>query len=422
VPPLGVEELDDLGAALQRAARELEDANRRRARVEAERERLLARVEEALDAAEQANRNKDEFLALLGHELRNPLAPITNALHLMDLKADPQTARERNVIHRQLSYVTRLVDDLLDAARINSKRLVMNLQPLQPVRVLEQTLEAVRPSLGTRTLRIEIEPQARHVWAKADEARLVQIFNNLVGNATKFTTPEGTITASAHVHDGHVEMSIADDGVGMAPAELARAFDIFYQAPGSARARGTHGGLGLGLAIVKSLVEMHAGQVRAESDGPGAGTKVTLRLPLIDAAAELATTSAARQVVDAVGVLVCDDNEDAASTLAALLGATGYQAREVFSPEQAIEAFQQLRPAVAILDIGLPGMDGYELVQRLKALPAGDACKYVALTGYGQETDVKRAFGAGFDAHLTKPADPDVLLRLLEGFFPPASP
>lgn len=418
LPPLGVTELDEVAAALQRSARELAESNQRRSKVEVEREQLLERVGEALTEAELANRNKDEFLALLGHELRNPLAPIKNALHLMEIKADPATTQERAVIHRQLSYVSRLVDDLLDAARINSGRLVLSLQPLRPVRVLEQTVDAVRPSLGARMLRVDIEAQAREAWVNADEARLVQVFNNLIGNAIKFTAPDGRVSVSATLHEQQVEISIADNGVGMAPAELARAFEIFYQAPGSPR--GVKGGLGLGLAIVRSLVEMHGGSVRAYSDGPGLGVTVTLRLPLTASPAEEARATPVRAAVAGVRVLVCDDNEDAATTLEMVLAVSGYDARAVYTPEAAIEAFAREAPQVAILDIGLPRIDGYELARRLRALPGGDRCRMVALTGYGQRRDIEKAMAAGFDDHLTKPADPEQLLRLLAGFVAPA--
>jgi len=411
LPPLGVEELDDLGSALQRAANDRDEANQRRARVEAEREELLARVERALGAAEQANRNKDEFMALLGHELRNPLAPIANAVHLLELKGDPGTLRERGVIQRQLSYVTRLVDDLLDAARINSGRLVMNLQPVQPVHVLEQTLDAVRPSAKGRQLLAEIDRSSRDLWVRADEARLVQIFNNLLGNAIKFTGEGGIIGASARRHGDSIEFTIRDDGAGMSAQQLARAFDIFWQAPNSQRS--VNGGLGLGLAIVKSLVEMHSGRVWASSGGPGQGTAVTLSLPIIEAVDESAAEPRESMRADAVRVLVVDDNEDAALTLAAMLEVSGYTVRAVFTPEEGIALFDEFAPQLGVLDIGLPGMDGYELVGRLRDKCGDRRCKFVALTGYGQESDIKKALAAGFDAHLTKPAEPEMLLRLL---------
>jgi signal transduction histidine kinase len=411
LPALGVQELDEVAHALRRAGSERDDANARRSRVEAEREDLLRRLEEALRVAEQANRNKDQFLALLGHELRNPLAPIMNAVHLMDLKGDERTAGERGIIQRQLAYVTRLVDDLLDASRITSNRFVINRRPLRPVPVLEQTIESVRLLVGERRLTLRIDPATRTLWTLADEARLVQVFNNLLGNSIKFTQPSGAIDIAVARRGDAIEFKFRDDGAGMARDDLKRAFDLFYQAPNSAR--GVSGGLGLGLAIVKSLVEMHSGSIRMHSDGPGQGTTVTLRLPLTQPVSEDPTIPRALPVSLKTRVLVVDDNADAADTLGTVLSLSGFVVRVVYTPEAALEAMPGFAPEVAVLDIGLPGMDGYELAQRLRSGPPAFQGKLIALTGYGQEQDVKKAMSAGFDAHLTKPIEPQVLLRLI---------
>jgi CheY-like chemotaxis protein len=382
--------------------------------VEAEREQLLVRIEEALRLAEQANRNKDEFLALLGHELRNPLAPIMNAVHLLELKADPNTLQERRVMQRQLNYVTRLVDDLLDASRITSNRFVIKLRPLRPVPVLEQTVEAISPSLGPRRLNLSIAEETRALWVRGDEARLVQVFNNLLGNAIKFTAPSGVIDVLVSKREGAIEFAIRDSGAGMAPADLKRAFDLFYQAPNAVR--GVSAGLGLGLAIVKSLVEMHLGSVQAHSEGLGQGTTITVRLPVIEAPAEVPTTPRARAATGSTRVLVVDDNEDAADTLASLLGSAGFVVQAAYSPQSAIEVTQTFRPKIAILDIGLPGMNGYDLAARLRSLDEPFTGRVIALTGYGQAKDIQRAMDAGFDAHLTKPVEPESLLQLLSKF------
>lgn len=408
---LGVEELDEVGLALRQAAIDRDQANARRGKVEQERELLFARLEEALRLAEQANRNKDEFLALLGHELRNPLAPIMNAVHLIGLKGDDSTLPERRIIQRQLNYVTRLVDDLLDASRITSNRFVMNLRPLRPIPVLEQTLEALRPNFGARTLKLNIAPQAREAWVLADEARLVQVFNNLLGNAIKFTAAQGTIEVSAGPTDGAVEFVIRDDGVGMSTAELQRAFDLFYQAP--SRSRGISGGLGLGLAIVKSLIGMQSGSVDVASAGPGRGTTVTVKLPLTEPVPEEPSASRAPAGAASTRVLVVDDNEDAADTLSTLLEASNFVVRVAYAPQQALEAVKSFQPEVVILDIGLPGIDGYEVARRLRGGTPPFPGKLIALTGYGQQQDVEKAKSAGFDAHLTKPVEPDVLLDLI---------
>lgn len=408
---LGVRELDDVGAALRRAAIDRDEANARRSKVEAERESLMARIEEALRVAEVANRNKDEFLALLGHELRNPLATIMNAVHLMNLKGDHATAAERDIIQRQLNYVTRLVDDLLDASRIASKRFVTNPRPLRAVSVLEQTVDSLRPMLGARQFRLHIDEPAKALWVRADEARLVQIFNNLLGNAIKFTAPTGSIDVHARAGDESIEFVFRDDGLGMSAADLERAFDLFFQARDPARA--VNGGLGLGLAIVKSLVEMHSGSVRAQSEGLGKGTTVTLSLPVSEppeaSPAEIAAPAASGQSK----VLIVDDNRDAADTLSMLLSLSGFEVQVAYTPTAALALVDALRPDIAVLDIGLPEMDGYELARRLRQRDPPFDGKLIALTGYGRQQDVDKAMSAGFDAHLTKPVEPDALLELI---------
>jgi signal transduction histidine kinase len=411
--PLDVQELDEVGLALRQAAIDRDDANARRGKVESERELLLGKLEEALRVAEQANRNKDEFLALLGHELRNPLAPIMNAVHLLGLKGDEKTAPELRIIQRQLSYVTRMVDDLLDASRINSNRLVMNLRPLLAVPVLEQTIESLRPTFGAREVNLHIAEDARLLWIRADEARLVQVLSNLLGNAVKFTDPNGSIEVRVAADDSAIEIVIRDNGVGMNAVDIQRAFEPFYQASGSARA--VHGGLGLGLAIVKSLVEMHSGTVEAQSDGPGLGTTITVTLPVIAPPSVDVTVPGGRTGAASTRILVVDDNHDAADTLSMLLGLSGFQVQVAYMPQSALDAVETFQPEVVILDIGLPEMDGYEVARRLRSSAPRFKGKLVAVTGYGQQKDVQKALDAGFDAHLTKPVEPDVLMQLLAG-------
>lgn len=406
--PLGVEELDEVGWALRQAAIDRDDANERRSKVEAEREHLLVQVEEALHVAEQANRNKDEFLALLGHELRNPLAPILNAVHLIGLKDEDRTLPERRIIQRQLSYVTRMVDDLLDASRITSNRFAINLRPLRVVPVLEQTVEAQRPSFGKRTVSLRIDDAARGEWVNADEARLVQVFNNILGNAIKFTAPTGAIDIDARMVRRNIEIVFRDDGAGMSAEHLRHAFDLFWQAPN----RKAGAGLGLGLAIVRSMVEMHAGTVQAHSDGVGHGMVITITLPVGNPPREeplvprMSTGAASR-------VLVVDDNEDAADTLSMLLDASGFVVRVAYTAQSALDAVASFNPEIVLLDIGLPEMDGYEVARRLRSGDRPFRGSLVALTGYGQEQDVRRAHDAGFDAHLIKPVEPETLFRLM---------
>jgi signal transduction histidine kinase/ActR/RegA family two-component response regulator len=409
--PLGVEELDEVGWALRQAAIDRDDANDRRTKVEAEREHLLVQLEQALHVAEQANRNKDEFLALLGHELRNPLAPILNAVHLIGLKDEDRTLPERRIIQRQLSYVTRMVDDLLDASRITSNRFQINLRPLRVVPVLEQTVEAQRPSFGERTVNLRIDDAARGEWVRADEARLVQVFNNILGNAIKFTAPTGAIDIEARRVDRSIEIVFRDNGAGMSMEHVRHAFDLFWQAPN--RQPAAVAGLGLGLAIVRSLVEMHAGTVQAHSDGVGHGMVITITLPVGEPPNEEPMIPRMNAGMAPTRVLVVDDNEDAADTLSMLLDASGFVVRVAYTPQSALDAVTSFQPEIVLMDIGLPEMDGYEVARRLRSGDRPFGGRLVALTGYGQERDVRRAHDAGFDAHLTKPVEPETLFDLL---------
>lgn len=416
LPHLQIEELDEVAEALTKAAAERDIANAERnrsiadrERAAAERERLAAQITEALRMAEEANRSKDQFLAMLGHELRNPLAPISNAVQLMALKGDERTAPERRIIERQLVHVTRLVDDLLDISRIISGRLALKRERVPIAQVLTQVSDTIRTSLQQRTLKLDFSPSATQAWVGGDEVRLVQVFNNLLVNAIKFTSSTGAIYVKAAVAEGEVRIDVSDDGVGMSEADLDHVFDLFYQAPQSAdRALG---GLGLGLPIVKSIVEMHGGRVHAVSAGLNQGSCLTVWLPLCEAPAPHDEVVAPPPTQGSGQVLVVDDNEDAADTCATLLEISGYQTRVAYTPEGAIEVMREFTPEVAILDIGLPGMSGYELARVLKR--GGYAGRLVALTGYGQATDVAAAKAAGFDAHLTKPVTSDELLELI---------
>jgi signal transduction histidine kinase/CheY-like chemotaxis protein len=405
IPPLDIAELDDVAIALRVAA--------------GERDLARHQIEQALRTAEDANRSKDQFLAMLGHELRNPLAPIANAVQLMAMKGDERTAQERRIIERQLIYVQRLVDDLLDVSRITSGRLALNRKPVRLAHILEQVVDAIQPSLFQRTLSLDVESPVEETWVEGDEARLVQVFNNLLVNAIKFTPAGGAIQVRARREDEELVVDVRDSGVGIAPEDLDHIFDLFYQAPQKAdRARG---GLGLGLSIVKSLVRMHGGSVRATSGGAGQGTCVTVRLPVCEAPAVALVPEAAPHALAPAAkeqgharVLVVDDNEDAADTCATLLQMSGYDVQVAYTPEAALEIVPQFEPGVAILDIGLPGMNGYELARTLKRL--GYKGKLTALTGYGQAADMAASKAAGFDAHLTKPVTPKELLELVGKF------
>ncbi|TWO71595.1 response regulator [Caenimonas sedimenti] len=414
LPPLGISELQDVAAALAHAADDRDRAAR-------EREDLLARVTDALRLAEEAARSKDEFLAMLGHELRNPLAPIATALHLMARKGDASTRIEREVVERQLGHMTRLVDDLLDVSRITSKRLAMRFEPVRLADLVEHAAQGIPALLGDRLFRVHVDDDARGLWVSGDQDRLGQVLNNLLGNAIKFTPAEAPIELALRSGgEGFAEIVLTDGGVGMPPEVREHVFDLFYQAPqGADRSRG---GLGLGLAIVRSLVEMHGGSVRAESEGTGHGSRFIVRLPTMAAPP---APEPARESPHATGmgrVLVVDDNQDAADTAAALLEIAGYEVKVAYHPQEALALLESFHPQVAVLDIGLPGMSGYELAGQVRAHPGGAQCYLVALTGYGTQADAARATAAGFAAHLVKPAGPDALLEAVARGLAPAPP
>ena len=398
LPALRVAELDTVAEALRAAA--------------VDRDRAAARINEALRQAEEANRSKDQFLAVLGHELRNPLAPISNAVHLMALKGDTGVEAERRIIERQLVHVTRLVDDLLDVSRITGGRLSIRHEPVRLAQVLGQVADTIRRSMHRRSLAIDFGPGTQDAWVAGDEVRLAQVFNNLLVNAVKFTAPGEAIRVRASLRDGHAQVVVEDEGIGITAADLDHIFDLFYQAPQNIDR--SQGGLGLGLPIVRSLVEMHGGSVQAESEGAGHGTRITVTLPLCEAPAASADAAAHPAAAGGGRVLVVDDNEDAADTCASLLSMSGYTTRVAYTPEAALQQLGEFLPDVAILDIGLPGMSGYELARLMRAAPHGWSGRLVAMTGYGQASDLAAAEEAGFDAHLTKPADANDILDLVE--------
>lgn len=391
-----IKEIGLMGQALEAAALQ-RDAH------EEERSHLLASVEDALAQARQAGVAKDAFLAMLGHELRNPLSPILTSLDLMDLRDEPGSLRERAIMRRQVTHLRRLVDDLLDVSRIASGKLAIDMRPLN---LADTVRHAVASSPGAK-IALEAPPA---VWIDGDETRLAQVLNNLLSNAARFGSSDTRVTLG--VDAGEALVTVADNGAGMAPDLLARVFEPFYQAP-QPLARRT-GGLGLGLAIVREIVGLHGGRVAAFSDGLGAGSRFEVRLPLGAAPAPGAAASAPGAVA-ARRILLVDDNEDAAASSAVLLRHLGHRVDVAHSAAQARALALTAAFEVAILDIGLPDMDGYALAAALRddggAAAAG--MRLVALTGYGQEADVARALGAGFDVHLTKPASGEALQRAL---------
>jgi signal transduction histidine kinase len=358
-----------------------------------------------------SSRIKDEFLAMLGHELRNPLAPIVTALKLMKLR-DTGTAHEQAVIQRQVDHLVRLVDDLLDVSRIASGKVELRKETVALADVLNKAIEMTSPLLEQKQHRLLVDmPTAR--W-HGDPARLAQVVSNLLSNAARYTPAGGHITLSTRVKGGDLQIQVTDDGNGIAPALLPHIFDLFVQ--GNRQLDRAKGGLGIGLALVRNLVQMHGGQVSAYSAGEGRGSTFTLALPGSVVAESDAPAAAAPDAMAGTGarVLVVDDNLDAADSLGDLLGALGYHATVAYDPAQAIAAAGGAMPQVAILDIGLPGMDGFELAGHLRRLPDGAALKLIALSGYGQEHDKSRSRAAGFDAHLVKPVNIAELQSVLD--------
>jgi signal transduction histidine kinase/ActR/RegA family two-component response regulator len=377
---------------------------------EAERARLYAEAQAARQHAEGANRTKDEFLAMLGHELRNPLAPIVTALRLMSLRNPEAHQAERRILERQVAHLTRLVDDLLDVSRFARGKVQLRRELLDIRDVANRAVEMVQPLYDQRDTPLKVELPPQPVYVSGDPVRLAQVISNLLSNAAKFTPARGRIALSIRTDGAHVEVSVEDSGAGIGPDLLPRVFDLFVQ--GQQALDRQAGGLGLGLAIVKTLVELHGGSVRAESEGEGHGSRFTVRLPRAAAVTAVAGAAPPAPVATADGrrILVVDDNHDAAETLARLLDSFGHAVRTAATGPQALAMLNEFRPELAILDIGLPGMDGYELARRLKADPRMEGLRMIALTGYGHDVDRARALAAGFDEHLVKPVPVDQLM------------
>ena len=372
------------------------------------------RTEEAL---READRRKDEFLAMLAHELRNPLAPIRNAAEVLrrTAPAEPRVAQAREMIDRQVTHMAHLVDDLLDVSRISRGKILLRGQRLDLNGLVRATVEDHRSLLEGNGLRLELELPDGPVWMAGDPTRLSQVVGNLLQNSEKFTNPGGWVRVSLGVdrEEGQAVLAVEDSGIGMEPEILGRLFEPFSQADGSLdRSRG---GLGLGLALVKGLVDLHGGEVRAESGGKERGSAFTLRLPLDGAPEAPQEAPVASGEARPLRVLIVEDNRDAADSLRMLLDLAGYQVEVAYTGVEALERARRFHPEVALCDIGLPGgMDGYALARALRGREETAGIHLMAISGYGQEEDQRQARESGFDRHLTKPVDPPALLRLLE--------
>jgi CheY-like chemotaxis protein len=347
---------------------------------------------------------------MVGHELRNPLAPMLTALELMRLQAGDHYPREREVLERQIRHMVRLVDDLLDTSRILAGRFDIRRRPIRISAILAEAVEMTSPLLEEQEIRLTVDPLP-DVYVEADEQRLLQVFGNLVANAARHCDPGARVTIGGEVEDARVRVWISDDGPGIEPELIARIFEPFEQGNRSVdRARG---GLGLGLAITRSLVELHGGQVTAESGPAGRGSRFVVELPVLVDPHEQASGSgveSAGSPVHRLRILVVDDNQDAAELLMLGLEASGHEVEAAHDGPSALEIAARFLPQVAILDLGLPVMDGFELAERLRAQPFPTP-RIIALTGYGRDTDCERTRAAGFERHLVKPIQLDDLLR-----------
>ncbi|WP_233202950.1 ATP-binding protein [Chitinimonas sp. BJB300] len=383
--------------------------------------RVLERINDErsklLEELEAANHTKDDFLAMLGHELRNPLAPIVSALQLMKKRGDTQNIQEQAIIQRQVDHMTRLVDDLLDVSRITRGKIELRREVLEMETVLTKAVEMVGALLDQHQHTLMMDVPSTGLRCDVDPIRMAQVVANLLTNAAKFTKRGGRIYLVAKRVGSEVIVSVKDNGQGMSPEMLEHAFEPFFQ--GKQNRDRAEGGLGIGLALVKKLVELHTGTVTAMSDGLNQGSEFVIRLPLSvprsdkvwaapgDAEKAIPLARSARRI------LLVDDNVDAADSLGRLLIEEGHSVAVFYDAANALKALDGLTPDLVLLDIGLPGMNGYELAAKMRSLLDSKPCQFIALTGYGQESDRKKSEMAGFDHHLVKPIHVDVLLRLI---------
>ncbi|HEX7038421.1 MAG TPA: ATP-binding protein [Pseudomonadales bacterium] len=405
LPDSRVEEVNRALRALEQAGRLLQDAM-------AQRDRSLATEREARAAAEAANNAKDEFLAMLGHELRNPLAAISNAITIAgsEQRTPEQLEFAMGVIARQSRHLKRLIDDLLDVGRVMNGKIALERRPVNLASCARQAAATLRTAGRLAERRVEID--AAPVWVVGDPTRLEQVLANLLANAARHTAPGGTIRITTARENGEALIRVEDDGEGIPPEVLSRVFDLFFQ--GESTADRSAGGLGIGLTLVERIVALHGGEVSAESEGRGRGATFVVRLPAVDEPVRLARPERAVGTHAALGpVLVVEDNADARESLAMALELRGVQVLRAENGAEALATARRAHPALAVLDIGLPGMNGYDLARHLRK-DHGERIRLVAVTGYGAEQDQQRSAAAGIDRHFTKPVDVDELIHALE--------
>jgi len=407
-PDLLPQDLVTLQELVSRAAIALDNA-----RLYSSLQREIVRSRQAEEELQDANRRKDEFLAMLSHELRNPLAPIRNAVEVLRRLSPPDSklTMARDVIDRQVSLLARLVEELLDVSRISRGKISLKKEAVDLARIIAHAVETARPMIDVRSQTLAVSVPSAPVWLSADFARLSQVVANLLNNSSKYTGEGGRIEISASAGEGEATIVVRDNGAGIEPQLLPKVFDLFVQGE-RALDRG-QGGLGIGLTLVKRLVELHQGHVEVASEGPGRGATFTVTLPCISAVApqqpqRAAQTNPGLRTTEVYGrrVLVVDDNVDAAESTAAFLRLEGHEVKAVHDGLQALASLKVFDPHVVVLDIGLPGLDGYAVARQLRERGDTSHVLLIALTGYGQKEDRQRAADAGFDYHFVKPADP----------------
>ena len=402
---------ETLAGALDKARAEVQ-------RTVVELERQTRELQEARARAEDATQAKDDFLAMLGHELRNPLSPILTALQLMRLKN--QSSREQDVIERQVRSLMRLVDDLLDVSRITRGKIELRKERIEFAEVAARAIEMASPILERKRQVLAVHIPARGLLVDGDPLRLAQVFSNLLTNAAKYSDADTNIGFTAECDGRHLRIRVKDQGIGLAPEMQQRVFDLFVQNRQSIDR--SQGGLGLGLAIVRSLVLLHGGTVRATSEGEGRGSEFIVELPRAVDDGRPASPAESAAAVGGLGrkahhperILVVDDNDDAAMLISEALVSLGYVVRTARDGPSALRIAEEFSPDVALLDIGLPVMDGYELAERLRGTNTGSGLRLIAVTGYGQSEDKQRSHAAGFEVHLVKPLTLDQLQQVFE--------
>jgi signal transduction histidine kinase len=379
--------------------------------------RALLRLGHVEKELREVDRRKNEFLAILAHELRNPLGPIRNAVELLRQLAPSVPAAQENarqVIVRQTDHMTRLVDDLLDVSRITQGKITLRQEPVELKAFIHTAFETAAPMIETRRHKFIVNLPQQEIWIKGDSVRLAQIVGNLLHNAAKFTSPSGELEVRAEQAGGSVIIQVRDNGIGISSESVPVIFDLFSQAEHAPDR--VQDGLGIGLSLVKTLVELHGGSVKAMSPGIGQGSTFELQLPVMQLGLELTTTSTATtsSQVNRRRIHVVDDNVDSVDIICSLLELNGHDVQKSYDGATAIESARCSPPDIIILDIGLPDMTGFELAVQLRKLPGMDNVILIALTGYGQEEDKKRALDAGFNHHLTKPVTLNTLVRTIQ--------